>query len=307
MEVAKAEKEPFNQNKLENWKTLSKTELPEWLQNNNFILNGYRPQLKSYHLCVLSWFRLHTETGNIWTHLIAFIASLAYLAYYMSLTIGADIEFEIFFILFYFAAAINCWLFSVCFHTFRCHSPRVLRRSECLDYFGILVFAVSAFLPVIYFLFRCDTLWRYIYLGALLILSIGILFLISWEPFSKDKYRIYKVIAFSSLSLCLFLPLIHASLQFGMEEILGIDALQALINFCIAASIAIIIYLAQFPERIMPGKFDIWGHSHQLFHIVTAIGGWLQLQAIFEMQQYASQTDCNNILLQNTTEILHNR
>ena len=53
----------------------------------------------------------------------------------------------------------------------------------------------------------------------------------------------------SSLSLCLFLPLIHASLQFGMEEILGIDALQALINFCIAAAIAIIIYLAQFPER----------------------------------------------------------
>ena len=89
-----------------------KTELPDWLQNNNFILNGYRPQLKSYRLCILSWFRLHTETGNIWTHLIAFIASLAYLAYYMSLTIGADFEFETFFILFYFAAAINCWLFS---------------------------------------------------------------------------------------------------------------------------------------------------------------------------------------------------
>ena len=89
-----------------------KTELPDWLQNNNFILNGYRPQLKSYRLCILSWFRLHTETGNIWTHLIAFIASLAYLAYYMSLTIGADFEFDTFFILFYFAAAINCWLFS---------------------------------------------------------------------------------------------------------------------------------------------------------------------------------------------------
>ena len=90
------------------------------------------------------------------------------------------------------------WPQKVCFHTFRCHSPRVLRRSECLDYFGILVFSVSAFLPVIYFLFRCDTSWRYIYLSALLILSIGILFLISWEPFSRDEYRIYKVIAFSS-------------------------------------------------------------------------------------------------------------
>ena len=68
--------------------------------------------MKSYRLCILSWFRLHTETGNIWTHLIAFIATLIYLAYYMSLTIGDDIEFEMFFILFYFAAAINCWLFS---------------------------------------------------------------------------------------------------------------------------------------------------------------------------------------------------
>ena len=93
---------------------------------------------------------------------------------------------------------------TVCFHTFRCHSPRVLRRSECLDYFGILVFAGSAFLPVIYFLFRCDTLWRHIYLSALLILSIGILFLISWEPFSRDEYRIYKVIAFSRQGITLW-------------------------------------------------------------------------------------------------------
>ena len=106
----------------------------------------------------------------------------------------------------------------VCFHTFRCHSPRVLRRSECLDYFGILVFALSAFLPVIYFLFRCVPLWRNLYVGSLLVLSMGILVLISWEPFSKDKYRIYKVIAFSSLSLFLFVPLIHASIQVNSDK-----------------------------------------------------------------------------------------
>ena len=53
----------------------------------------------------------------------------------------------------------------------------------------------------------------------------------------------------------------------------------------------------------MPGKFDIWGHSHQLFHIVTAIGAVLQLHAILEMRQYASDTDCINILLKNVTEI----
>ena len=51
----------------------------------------------------------------------------------------------------------------------------------------------------------------------------------------------------------------------------------------------------------MPGKFDIWGHSHQLFHIVTGIGALLQLNAILEMQEYASQTECENI--SNTTQI----
>ena len=57
-------------------------------------------------------------------------------------------------------------------------------------------------------------------------------------------------------------------------------------------------------ERLLPGKFDIWGHSHQLFHIVTGIGALLQLNAILEMQEYASQTECENIIISNTTEIL---
>ena len=57
-------------------------------------------------------------------------------------------------------------------------------------------------------------------------------------------------------------------------------------------------------ERLLPGKFDIWGHSHQLFHIVTGIGALLQLYAILEMQEYASQTECENIMISNTTEIL---
>ena len=110
----------------------------------------------------------------------------------------------------------------VCFHTFRCHSPRVLRRSECLDYFGILVFAGSAFLPVIYFLFRCDILWRYIYLSALFILSIGILFLISWEPFSRDEYRIYKVIAFSRQGITPILVLQFGCCNFTCDVVLPV-------------------------------------------------------------------------------------
>ena len=44
--------------------------LPGWLNDNKFLFIGHRPPLASIKLCLTSVFRLHTETGNIWTHLL---------------------------------------------------------------------------------------------------------------------------------------------------------------------------------------------------------------------------------------------
>jgi adiponectin receptor len=44
--------------------------LPSWLRDNDFLLKGHRPPLPSIKECFKSIFRIHTETGNIWTHLI---------------------------------------------------------------------------------------------------------------------------------------------------------------------------------------------------------------------------------------------
>jgi len=44
--------------------------LPEWLQDNEFLMTGHRPPLPSFAACFKSIWSLHTETGNIWTHLI---------------------------------------------------------------------------------------------------------------------------------------------------------------------------------------------------------------------------------------------
>ncbi|KAH9587871.1 Adiponectin receptor protein 1 [Schistosoma haematobium] len=52
------------------WRVVHHHSLPHWLKDNDFILRGHRPQLPSFRECFRSIFRLHTETGNIWTHLI---------------------------------------------------------------------------------------------------------------------------------------------------------------------------------------------------------------------------------------------
>ncbi|KAG8240188.1 hypothetical protein J437_LFUL016616 [Ladona fulva] len=45
--------------------------LPKWLQDNDFLRKGHRPPLPSFNACFKSIFRVHTETGNIWTHLLS--------------------------------------------------------------------------------------------------------------------------------------------------------------------------------------------------------------------------------------------
>lgn len=31
-------------------------------------------------------------------------------------------------------------------------------------------------------------------------------------------------------------------------------------------------YQAKVPERFAPGRFDVWGHSHQIFHVCVLLG-----------------------------------
>ena len=44
--------------------------LPSYLRDNEFLHKHHRPQLNSVLECFKSIFRIHSETGNIWTHLI---------------------------------------------------------------------------------------------------------------------------------------------------------------------------------------------------------------------------------------------
>ena len=45
-------------------------------------------------------------------------------------------------------------------------------------------------------------------------------------------------------------------------------------------------YAARIPESIRPGKFDIWGSSHQIFHVMVVLATVVQLLGIFEAFDY---------------------
>lgn len=99
--------------------------LPKWLQDNNFLHRNHRPPLPSFRACFKSVFRIHTETGNIWTHLLGCVAFIGVACYFLSRpSIEIQLQEKIVFGAF-FLGAIICLGMSFAFHTLCCHSETV--------------------------------------------------------------------------------------------------------------------------------------------------------------------------------------
>ena len=69
----------------------------------------------------------------------------------------------------------------------------------------------------------------------------------------------------------------EARLQIGAQWYLA-EALSLLLG--------VGLFVGRIPERLSPGSFDIWGHSHQLFHTSAVVGTAFHLVALIVGFQY---------------------
>lgn len=112
------------------WYLISHMELPHWLKDNEYLSDSHRPPLASFKSCFKSIFKVHTETGNIWTHLIGCLLFIALLLYFYLRPISPANPFpkdwtEKLVFGAFFTGAILCLAFSTIFHTVYCHSHNV--------------------------------------------------------------------------------------------------------------------------------------------------------------------------------------
>ena len=112
------------------WHLLSHFDLPEWLRGNPFLSHYHRPPMPSFGSCFKSIFKIHTETGNIWTHLIGFVAFVCITLYMFLRPVTSSSPFprdwqEKLVFGSFFACGILCLGFSWIFHTVHCHSKMV--------------------------------------------------------------------------------------------------------------------------------------------------------------------------------------
>ncbi|CAH8846485.1 unnamed protein product [Trichobilharzia szidati] len=176
------------------WKVVHHHSLPHWLKDNDFLLRGHRPQLPSFRECFRSIFRLHTETGNIWTHLIGFICFLI-LSISFLVRPGLDIHWqEKMVVQVFFVSAILALGFSWLFHTVYCHSERVGKLFNKLDYMGIALLVIGSFVPWIHYSFYCHKPFKFVYITAVLILGSICAFVCTQDYFLSPAYRVARAL-----------------------------------------------------------------------------------------------------------------
>jgi len=256
------------------WKLHPFEKLPNWMRDNEFLTLGHRPELNSFTECFKSVFRIHTETGNIWTHFIGFIAFvvLTVLFYYKPLCeyCNADIDIsEKLIFLYFFVSAILCLGLSTLFHTVTCHSEHVSKIFSKLDYVGIALLTVGSFVPWIYYGFYCQLTPKIVYLTIISLLGIGTIITTMMDRFNKPEFRQLRATLFVCLGLFGLFPTVHLILRSGWEMALVEGEVYKLLLMAGLYISGAVLYGLRIPERFLPGKFDLWFQSHQIFHVLV--------------------------------------
>nr|XP_020653394.1 adiponectin receptor protein 1-like isoform X1 [Pogona vitticeps]XP_020653395.1 adiponectin receptor protein 1-like isoform X1 [Pogona vitticeps] len=272
------------------WRVMPYDVLPDWLKDNDFLLHGHRPPMPSFRACFRSIFRLHTETGNIWTHLLGFLFFLVLGVGYMispNMKYVAPIQERVVFGMF-FLGAILCLCFSWLFHTVYCHSEKVSRTFSKLDYSGIALLTMGSFVPWLYYSFYCSPQPQLIYLIIICVLGVTAIMVSQWDHFATPQYRAVRAGVFLGLGLSGLVPTLHFMIAEGFIKATTVGQIGWLFLMAVLYILGVGLYAARIPERFFPGKCDIWFHSHQIFHVLVVAAACVHLHGVSQLQAFRS-------------------
>ncbi|XP_006009425.1 membrane progestin receptor beta [Latimeria chalumnae] len=265
--------------------TLTETDVP-LLFREPYIHAGYRPVGQEWRYYFLSLFQQHNEALNVWTHLLAALVVLLRLWAFAGAE-GLACEVYSAPLLIFILASLTYLTCSVLAHLLQSKSEMAHYSFYFLDYVGVSVYQYGS--AMAHFYYSADQAWHNRVWPFFL---PGAAFL-GWLTcvgccYAKYRYRRpYPVMR----KICQVVPA-------GLAYALDISPIAHRVISCHAAGCSdeavwyhtcqILFFLAgayffscPVPERFFPGRCDIVGHGHQLFHVLLALCTLSQLEAVF--------------------------
>jgi adiponectin receptor len=248
-----------------------------------------------WRAAILSFLALHNESLNVWSHtagFVTFVNVAAVTAVHGSralsellhgsagggggggsgdpaAVVGADAA-----IVLYCLCAAGCMGVSATYHLLHVVDARINTLLQRLDYAFIAVLIWGSMIPMIYLGFHCNAAAMLAH-GALVTATNGAAVAASTLPvFHTAAWRPARAAIFSAAGLVGLVPLLHLVLS---------GRVAALADLLLVGALYLggaLLYGLRIPERWAPGAFDLFGASHQLFHIAVFAAAAVHLRSL---------------------------
>ncbi|XP_038673476.1 membrane progestin receptor beta [Scyliorhinus canicula] len=264
--------------------TVRATDVPK-LFREPYIQSGYRLVEQDWRYYLLSLFQQHNESLNVWTHLLAALVLLVRFRAFLETTSPIPTIYGL--PLYFFVIACLTYLScSVLAHLFQSKSELAHYSFYFLDYVGVGAYQYGSALAHYYYCTQPEwyQLVHHFFLPTAALLGwlscMGCCF--SKIHFQRPYPISRKVCQVAPAFLAYVLdisPIVHRIASCWAtgctDNAIWYHSWQ-IVLFVIASG----FFSSPVPEKYSPGRFDIVGHGHQIFHIFLSLCTLAQLEAV---------------------------
>ncbi|KAH0491860.1 hypothetical protein TgHK011_003263 [Trichoderma gracile] len=249
-------------------------EIPSWQQDNEYLLSGYRPTSGSTWTSIAGLFYLHNQTINIYSHLVGAVVFclLPFYFYwnYYRFQPNAHLD-DVVVISTYCLGVAVCFTFSATFHIMWNHSQPLTSFCNKLDYLGILVLMWGAGIPTVYYGFFCNQNLQWLYWMTTSSTALLCTIVTLHPRFISPQFRHWRACFYAGFGLSSVIFVVHGLLVHGWAVQKAHMSLNWMAWMATSNIVGAAIYAARVPERWFPYTFDIFGASHQIFHVAVMV------------------------------------
>ncbi|KAK5975892.1 Membrane progestin receptor alpha-B [Trichostrongylus colubriformis] len=248
---------------------LTHSEIPKLLKRTH-IVKGYRPLNQPITYYCKSAFCTHNELINIWSHLVPAICLIVF--YVLPELFSASPRLPV---LVLYAGVGSLLFASSLAHLLHSRSPHDHIFWFLVDFAGIALFGCSIGLQR----YSCGSdmslIGHMAYLPSLMLIVLVLQFLSSCYLFVSQPewpWRLeLRMATCFLLAIWVYVPLVDRYLS---ENSAADSSLVLHTNAFNWLMVSGVFMGAKVPERFAPGRFDIFGYGHQLFHLCVNMVAW---------------------------------
>jgi len=258
-----------------------------WQFRERYIQFGYRKVGMSVYDCIKTPVHFEcNETLNIWTHFVPFL--LTSVLFWDMCTRQLPILTDSF----YWPLALNLFgimgfcLMSTCAHTFNPQSIGTLHTCFYMDYAFISIYTAGGWSSAYFYARPLDNAPALVNNTPLVVLVCLVISVVStFQCCCTFRTNIFleHVMRTSSFVMpwlnCAF-PYVYRFYDCHTPEDCNFENAWLFGAHVVFIFIAALAVSTRIPERLAPGAFDIYGHSHQIMHVSAVVSAYCQFECV---------------------------